>query len=381
MKKIITTTALAIAALSIGFTSCEKIEKTIDDFDNQGFNAETFKENLIKACDGKTVGYSFAIGKDGQVLFPTAGGNARMAIDGEVKYTTETRIGVGSTSKTITALAILKALEKKGLDETALIKDFLPTGWVMPKENLGITFKDVLAHEAGLQNFGGDYPALKKTVETKTTGIGNRDYDNMNYTLCRVLLAYLVRDRKDLESGFDPNWLTCAIYRDYVRDEIFKPAGVKLWDKIDIGPWSETAGPTGDLQNTLALYYNYSMPTLNGVTRMTTLLEAGPGGWYMNPTEEAQVMIAAEGGKIVSKDMMTRMKEKLMGFDAPIRAEEHGNYYFKNGVWGDGQSRGIYTVIMHFPNNVQVVWHTNSRVTDLGSPEDLIIDAYDAAWK
>jgi hypothetical protein len=271
----------------------------------------------------------------------------------------------------------MKALKQRGLDETAKIKDFLPTGWNMPAVNQGIRFKDVLAHEAGLQNFGGDYAALKKTVETATTGIGSRAYDNMNYTLCRLLLAFLVGNRSDIEDDADPNYTTCAIYRDYVRTEIFKPAGLTKWDKIDIGPWSENVTT---VDNSMTLYYDYSTPSLNGTTRYTTLLEAGPGGWYMNPTEVTQVMVAAEAGKLIPLDMMSRMKELLLGFDG-IEVGEHGNYTWKNGVWNDAQNRGIYTVIMHFPNNVQVVWHTNARQTDIGDCETAIRKAYDASWR
>ncbi len=105
------------------------------------------------------------------------------------------------------------------------------------------------------------------------------------------------------------------------------------------------------------------------------------GNWYVNPTEIASTLMAAEAYKIVSPAMLQRMKNKLMGFDAGIKGR-HGNYYWKGGTSRDALYRGTHTVIMHFPNNVQVAWNTNSIKNNLdGAPEDLITAAYENAWK
>jgi hypothetical protein len=379
MKISRTTIALSIGLAGLLLGGCKK--DSIDTIKNQGFDIDSFSANLTEGFEGKTVGYSFSISQDGKVLRTGAGGNARLAIDAPATdYLVSTRQGIGSCSKTITAYATLKALEAKGLDEKAKIIDFLPTGWVLADANKDIRFEDVLSHKAGLTNFGGDWAALKKMVETPTTGIGAYDYDNANYTLCRLLCAYLVEKRSDIESGFDPDFLTCTMFLNYVRSDVFKPAGLQQWEKIEIGPWDENASPTGGMPADMTLYYNYSQPTLNGVTRWTTIFEAGPGGFYMNSYEVAQVIAAGEQGKIVSADMMKRMKEKKMGYDNEISGD-HGAYVWKNGVWDDGApGRGIYTVVMHFPNNVQIAWQTNARQTNIGGPEGVIATAFDNAW-
>lgn len=347
------------------------------------FNVQAFYDNMIIAMEGKTVGYGFSIAQDGSIFGSYAGGKARTSVDvPETKYEVHTRQAIGSCSKTITAFAIFKALEAKGLDETAKIAQFLPTGWVLADKNKNLKFEDVMSHKAGLWNFGGDWAALKKTVETNSKGVGNYFYDNVNYTLCRVLLAYLIADRKDIETGFNPDFLTCTMYLNYVREKIFKPCGLVRWDKITLGPWAENSTGIDDLPRDMARYYNYSQPSLIGVTRWTTILEAGPGGFYMNPTEVAQIIVAGEQYKIVSKQMMKDMKEKKLGFDNQV-AGEHGAYVWKNGDWDDGDPtyRGIYTVIMCFPNNVQVVFHTNSRQTKIGSNvQNVMANAYDKAW-
>lgn len=346
------------------------------------FNVTAFYDNMIKGMEGKTIGYGFTIAQNGQIFKAYGGGKARLAIDApETKYETNTRQAIGSCSKTITAFAIFKALEAKGLDERAEIAPFLPTGWVLPAANKKLRFQDVMSHTAGLSNFGGNWVALKKTIETPTTGIGNYKYDNVNYTLCRVLLAYLIHNRKDIESGFNPDFLTCTMYLEYVRTQIFKPCGLVRWKEINIGPWSEGVTDKEDLPKNMTRYYNYSKPSLNGITRWTTYLEAGPGGFYMNPTEVAQIIAAGEQFKIVSKEMMNDMKVKKLGFDGQVDGA-HGAYVWKNGVWDDGDAtmRGIYTVIMNFPNNVQLIFHTNARSTNIGGVETTIANAYDKAW-
>ncbi|MRG48911.1 serine hydrolase [Chitinophaga sp. SYP-B3965] len=385
MKTVFKTICITVAMF---VTGCEKSPiGGIGGIGNPGkekvFSAKIFYDNMIKAMEGKTVGYGFSIAQDGSLFGSHGGGYARLAIDApETKYDEKTRQGIGSCSKTITAFAIFKALEAKGLDETAKIEQFLPTGWVLPAANKNLRFEDIMSHKAGLWNFGGDWAALKKTVETPNKGTGNYYYDNVNYTLCRLLLAYIVHDRKYIESSFDPNWLTCAMYLDYVRNEIFKPCGLVRWDKITIGPWAENSTGIDDLPRNMTRYYNFSQPSLNGVTKYTTLLEAGPGGFYMNPTEVAQIINAGEQYKIVSKQMMKDMKEKKLGFDGQV-AGARGAYVWKNGDWDDGNPtyRGIYTVIMCFPNNVQVVFHTNSRQTKIGSDiQKVMAKAYDNAW-
>lgn len=383
MKTLLKNAGLSLALTGTLLTACEKP----DDFVNKGFDVALFSKNLKESFEGKTVGFSFAIAQNGKIVKYDKGGLARKDIDmPETDYLVTTRQATGSCTKTISALALLRALEAKGLNEDAYVADLLPTKWNINPANKKIKVSHLLAHKSGLTFYGNVYGALMETMKTATTGFGDAQsfyaYDNVNYLLCRLLIPCVVKGRDSFSYFTDLAGEQMAqAYRTYIREEIFKISGLPNYAKIDIGPWNE-AGPitpkTSD--RTMTLYYNYSQPSLNGMMKYTSYLEAGAGGWYMNTPEMAQVLLSAEAGKLVSKEMLTRMKTKLMGFDNKI-VGKHGEYYWKNGLWADEQDRGIYTVIMHFPNNVQVAWHTNSRKTIIGDPEDAIKNAYDGAWR
>ncbi len=382
MKTTLKTATIALALAGALASGCET---THLDLVNSGFDAELFRKNLKAATDGKTVGYSFAISQNGKVVKYDAGGLARTEKDGKREYDYLTRQGTGSTSKTITAFAVLQALEAKGKDEHALLVDLLPEWWGIPKENHKLTVAMLLQHYAGLTTFGRDYKAHRSSLQTPTTGYGKAfyKYSNNNYSICRVLLYCIVNGTANLKNLNDEvaNEVVSQFYRTYVRQNIFKKAGIPHWSQINVGPWNENGtvdSESGDRR--ITLYYHFPQPDLPGVTTWTPYLEAGPGGWYMNSPEMAAVLAAGEQKKLVSEGMMKRMKESFMGYDT-TRIGKHGTYYCKNGVWADPQTRGIYTVVMHFPNNVQVAWHSNARETKLGSPETLIQKAYDASWR
>ncbi|WP_346318959.1 hypothetical protein [Chitinophaga sp. YIM B06452] len=99
----------------------------------------------------------------------------------------------------------------------------------------------------------------------------------------------------------------------------------------------------------------------------------------MNPTEMALVHAAAESKKLVSAAMFQRMKDKLMGFDGKYRGR-HGTYYWKTGMSYDSNFCGTNTMIVHFANNVQLTWNTNSIANEIGVVKDVIIAAYENAW-
>ncbi|MBO9150821.1 serine hydrolase domain-containing protein [Chitinophaga sp. GCM10012297] len=384
MKTVLKNSGLLLVLAGALFTACEKP----DDFVNKGFDVDLFSKNLKASSEGQTVGYGFAIAQNGKIVKYGSGGHARKAIDApETDYLITTRQATGSCTKTITALAVLKAMEDKSRNENSFLWELLPPSWNIPAVNRQIRVSHLLSHKSGLTYFGDSYAALRQTMQTPTTGFGDEQkfyaYNNVNFLMCRVLLPCVVSGTAAFEGQSDEaaDEAVSQLYRAYVREKIFKTAGLPDYSKINIGPWND-AGPI-TLKNPdrqMTLYYNYSLPQLNGMMKYTTYLESGAGGWYMNAAEVVQVMLTAEAHKIVSSGMLTRMKEKLMGFDNIVPGK-HGNYYWKNGIWGDPQVRGIYTVIMHFPNNVQVVWHTNSRQTNIGDPENVIAKAYDDAWR
>lgn len=349
------------------------------------FNRSLFVQKLMESFTGKTRGYSFAVAQNGEVVTKISAGDSRRLMDGHHPYLVTTRQGTAEATQTITALAVLKALENKGMDENAYVWQLLPLNWNIPAANRKITVAHLLSHTSGLKYIGYDYASLRATMQTPTTGYGDAYFKNtaVNYHLCRVLLACIVNGAGWYAPMSDNNAdeAVSQFYRAYVRQAIFYPAGLQYYYLADLAPWNNL-GPVSNANSpgsTQTLYYNYSEPVYHGISLYTDYKSGGAGNWYMSSAELALVHAAAESKKLVSAAMLQRMKTRLMGFDGKYRGR-HGTYYSKSGMAYDSKFRGINTMIMHFPNNVQLTWNTNSISNEIGVVKDVIINAYENAW-
>ncbi len=194
------------------------------------FNSALFAQNLMNSFTGKTTGYGFAIAQNGGVVTKISGGDSRRLMDGHHPYLPTTRQGTSDATQTITALAVLKALEAKGLDENTYVWQFLPLNWNIPAANRKITVAHLLSHKSGLKYIGYDYASLRATMQTPTTGYGDAYFKNtaVNYHLCRVLLACIVNGAGWYAVMPDHNAdeAVSQFHRNYVRQLIFYPSGV-----------------------------------------------------------------------------------------------------------------------------------------------------------
>ena len=396
MKNLLKRSAVMLLFAGALLAGCEKREDVIPKEKLDGalaqeqgttlkFNRSLFTQGLMKSFTGKTTGYGFAIAQNGEVVTTITGGDSRRLMDGHHPYLPTTRQGTAEATQTITALAVLKALETKGMNENAYVWQLLPLNWNIPEANRKITVAHLLSHTSGLKYTGYDYTSLRTTMQTPTTGYGDAYFKNsvVNYHLCRVLLACIVNGAGWYAPMSDNNAdeAVSQFYRSYVRQAIFYPAGIPNYYLVDLSPWNNL-GPVWNPNSpgsSQTLYYNYSEPVYHGISIYTNYKSGGAGNWYMSAKELALVHAAAESNKIVSAAMLQRMKDKFMGFDGKYRGR-HGTYYFKSGMAYDSKFRGINTMIAHFPNNVQLTWNTNSISNDIGVVKDVIIEAYENAW-
>ncbi|NNM30764.1 MAG: serine hydrolase, partial [Akkermansiaceae bacterium] len=200
-----------------------------------------FAQEIENRFGGNCVGLGYAISQDGQVVESGGVGNRMLAPDGgPLPFTADTQKGVQSTSKTITAAAILHLLQEKGLNLNSRIEPYLPAYWKRGNGVELLSMKDLLRHESGLTGQGSDadeYQNLKKAIE-----VGVADgfsfisptfaYDNVNFALFRIIIPYLENpaDMANFEShgikGENLNKRCSERYVKYVRDHVLKPAGI-----------------------------------------------------------------------------------------------------------------------------------------------------------
>lgn len=342
------------------------------------FDVDLFESKIKAAFDGQAIGHGYGIYKDGQLAKHGGNGNARMPQDApEIKFTGDTRLDIASSTKTITALAVMKELYAQGKTEEEKIWKYCPSSWVIPDVNKQISFKQVLGHTSGLIKYGGELEDLKKTMETPTPGTGTYSYNNVNYALCRVLLPYLDKGTAAMESGFNLAYLVSANFEHYIRTELFKPSGLVQWEQIGFDGWDES----GD-RSRYTLNYNFQNPSDNGSPRSNHFYDAGAGGLHINAKELSQVMSGAENGKAISKSVFQVMKNQLLGFDGN-QTVTGGTVYFKGGDYtsDDIKDQGAHSRILFFPNNVQVAWLTNSNNNSHAGSINTIINAYNTSWK
>src|SRR5829696_2691788 len=93
---------------------------------------DLFARGLVGRLNGHVVGFSYAIDRNG----------------GEARFTADTMAQAASASKTITAAALIKALDERGLSVDTKIDKYLPRCWKKGPSVRGLTFRDLLGHHS-----------------------------------------------------------------------------------------------------------------------------------------------------------------------------------------------------------------------------------------
>ena len=157
-------------------------------------NIQGFIADLQSALTNLTAGYSFRLQLDGVATLAMVDWNwAKAPQDGSESWTPDVRMHVASLSKIVTAIAMTKLLNDQGMSYDTPIIDYLPGYWTKgPSVNL-ITFRQLMDHTSGLafdnETSGTDFEFMKEQIAAGTTHLGQYSYQNMNYGLCRILIA------------------------------------------------------------------------------------------------------------------------------------------------------------------------------------------------
>jgi CubicO group peptidase (beta-lactamase class C family) len=365
-----------LSCMALLLCSCKKKDLGVTpDF---SFNIDKFEQNIKTTYSGQTAGFSFSISVGDQVKKYGAWGNARLGDDGIDAYTPETRQHIFSVSKFVTAVAICKALNSlnKTLDEK--VKKYLPTSWTIHSDYDDLTFRELLSHKSGFTVESDFYNTLRDMI-AQPQGNQAYDYNNSNFTLCRILLPYLRYDRNWLEQ--QPGGLeatTAILFRNQVRELVLQPSGLTHWDLADFKDWTHVNADSYRAPR----YYVMDKTDEPSLELGDYILRSGAGAHVLSSYEVAQILKAYENKKILPESWISEMKTSLCGFDN-AETGEHGNYYWKNGGFQDGEGRGGEALIMIFPYNVQVCILANSNRTSndqfVGKPS-LMAKAYDDAW-
>jgi CubicO group peptidase (beta-lactamase class C family) len=341
-----------------------------------------------------TEGRSIAIHKGLKLKYSTGGGLAR--VNPDLTMGSDTRMDVLSMSKTITATGIVRQLLANGLTPQEKIGGYLPSYWTVNSQVANLTFAHVLTHTGGLVGDQANFDQLQALCASPPGGpVGTVSYQNINYSLLRVLLAYLnpsTSSYLQVLGEFDSMhpWLsplTALAYVSNIQTYVLKPSGAV----------SASVGPTDSLLdqaewglqiNKQAEWFTDKLGNLGDQHDPTNAyLTCGADRWNMSARDYGRFIAHLINGKLQPNPWPT-MRDTRAPAAAPTLPvypngdarlgvwrfqgpDGTGNYYGHNGGWTDA-----FTGWMAFPGDVNVVFFADSKLDPTYEQEKMILDSW-----
>jgi hypothetical protein len=346
-----------------------------------------------KHFDKKVVGFGWAISSDGKVVRDGGGGNSYLSedkngFDINRPFTSSTESVTASTTKLVTATAVMQVLAKKGMSVKSLAYPYYPDCWKLGPGMMSLTFEKLLDMSSGLFRPAKEVKAedlhlfVMKAAEGGLTG--KKGYENMNYAHLGWLLAGLL-DKPGVEASFAKHGCgkatkaygeTMDIYGDYVIN--------MLADEGVAAGWNYRTGNR-------ALKYNFLDQSLAGILPVTTVVNP-TGGLMINAIEFGEFLAKLEHGRFVDRATVEAMKDGEYGFDDLIPGKGGPANAFrasdglgladkKNGGCGNDKGRGCGSQLVMLPGDVQIVALFNSRNNATSKNSTGLRDAWQAGIK
>lgn len=330
------------------------------------FDVDGFGRALHARLKDSVAGYVLQLRHHGHAIYTLQWNWAKRPWDGGENWSSEVRMHVASCSKLITAIAMTKLLNDKHISYDTPIAGFLPAYWVKGPHVNTITFRQLMTHTSGLGVAGksdSDFEFMKSRVAAGGPATpAPYLYQNMNFGLCRILIATI---NGNLAPGTTFNFLndlvwdavTIGAYKQYVEEHVFAPAGV--------------SGPTFDHPGDDALAYSFPVQAA-GWNSGDLRSMSGGAGWHMSPNDMLNVMgTFRRKGTIMSVGAAQAMLDAGFGIDLAMPTPI-GTLYNKNGLWGNAGSQIEQSLAYFLPRDMELVVLANSP---LGSPAEYFRDA------
>jgi CubicO group peptidase (beta-lactamase class C family) len=295
--------------------------------------AEQLAEILDAAVDPKAFSGVIEIRHQGAVLFARASGYADRS--NKLVNTLETRFGIASGTKLLTALAIGKLLEAKQLSFSTKLKDCLALDF--PQYSSEITIRHLLTHTSGIP----DYYDEDKVTDRDHFSLsvpwyelrGPRDYlaafprDGMKFTPGE---SFAYSNSGYILLGVVIEELTGRKYQDSVEQMILQAIGMhrsgffaldRLPEKTALGYLEEAGGWRTNI---------YNLP----------IVGASDGGVFTTLQDLTTLWKAFWGGEILPMELVEIYAGPF------VRAESEGAHaHYGHGLWVDqhpGGRREVY---------------------------------------
>ncbi|MBA4411351.1 MAG: serine hydrolase domain-containing protein [Bacteroidota bacterium] len=319
-------------------------------------------------------GMTMSIVKDGKLVY--AQGFGYSDIEARQQVSPGNLFRVASVSKLITAVAIMKLVEKKliTLDSKvfgpdAILKDPVFNS-VVDKRLYNITIRQLLAHSGGWSLHYGD-PAFNSLVVLERTG--EKGAATMD-SYCRFVATRKLHFEPGTRSSYSNmgymflgkviNAVTGRKYEDFVRKEVLIPAGIS---DMHMG----RSYLSGRRINEVKYYESEESPMIPAFDGSSTLVPKpyggnpiellGPaGGWIASSVELAKLLVLIDDFKNVP-DMIPQSLINQMVEEDDLRGPLGWKAVKKNGDWiRTGSMAGTSAIMKRQSNGFSWVVVINS---------------------
>lgn len=298
------------------------------DYDEVEVMAQCIHSQLVDA----TVGYQFGVIQSGQVIYRRAWGASRVT-PSQIAMDTRTRLNIGSASKMITSLNILKLADMGEIDLDNPIGNYLDTA-KYPPETLdpwvqSFTLVNLLTHTTGQQSSGCsatlvgglDCTSYYTSPTACTPATCNNVYFNSNIGALRDVVE----------------WFSATT----VPDEYVQVTR-ELWgERIGVDDMSCTGDPNvfnfnpcsgGGCVTYNGLQWTQAQFT-DGEGNVNASAGCASGGWYVSSQHLLQFLSALDYGKVLSPEFNDRLLDTTL-------TDGSGN---QTGLgWGTGTAYWTY---------------------------------------
>jgi CubicO group peptidase (beta-lactamase class C family) len=239
-------------------------------------------------------GLSVAIATDGALRWSNGYGLADLENFVPAKASTVYRLG--SISKPITAVAVMQLAERGKLDLDAPVQKYCPA---FPQKQWPVTSRQLLGHLAGVRHYNSDAEfGSTRHYQTLVEGLSMFKDDPL---LHQPGTKYSYTTHGYAVLGCVVEGASGMTFKDYVNENIFKPAGM---DRIRVDDVFEI------IPNRAQGYAQ----TQSGLLRNSALADTSykiPGGGFCSTVEDlVKFALAVQSGKLVQPQTLEQMWTK-----------------------------------------------------------------------
>lgn len=343
---------------------------------------DSFSNNLTAALDSlNAVGLSYAIIQNGEVVETYSKGFERMTAAGGNPFTPGSIMALDSISGVFTHLALLSTLQLNSVALDSFIYRYCPKSWRIPAVNKTITFRHLVEHKAGLDSFGLSITDFKRSMETPSSGVGIRQIKFMDYGIVRLLLPAIQKVR----SAYKGNTrildsLIATDFRTIVRQNAFKPGGMRSWNLADFSNWHpNNAGNALDSLYPHVQYFNGDNATVPAANGKSFFYTTARTGMYLSAADAGVMYYNLMHGSNRVTAALDSAANTVLG---SLAVGNLNSYPYCSGTYKAGpRGQAGTNIMMDFPEENMVVIIT----TNTGSNEykitllDAIVTSFENA--